>query len=148
MRLITFPVACYVLMTASAIIIHNYTKLQISCWCFFVFLQEYWSMMRSYLDTGGHCWLRWLNGPFSGVNRSNDDKLLYNLSCTVVLMACQGIFTTLWKIPQYLKDTAWKKKTVRFACFLFKILCQWCAKSDNCMYTAINIGLSVSTKNS
>ncbi len=31
MRLITFPVAWYVLMTASAIIIHIYTKLQISC---------------------------------------------------------------------------------------------------------------------
>ncbi len=30
--MITFPVACYVVITASAIIIHIYTKLQISCY--------------------------------------------------------------------------------------------------------------------
>ncbi len=69
-------------------------------------------MMRTYLDTGGHGWIQWLNGPLSDLNRSNvnDDNLLYNRSCTEVLMACQGIFTTLWKIPQYLKNAAWKKR--------------------------------------
>ncbi len=42
---------------------------------FYLFLQEQWSMMRTYLDTGGHCWIRWSNCPLSDLNRSNDDNL-------------------------------------------------------------------------
>ncbi len=60
-------------------------------------------------------------------------------------MSCEGIFTTLGKIPVYLKDKTGSK--LRSARFIFKIR-QWRTESDNCIYTAINIGLSVSTNNS
>ncbi len=54
--------------------------------------------------------IRWSNGPLSGLNRSNDNNLLYNRSCTEVLMSCEDISTTLWKIPLYLKDTTGSKQ--------------------------------------
>ncbi len=64
-------------------------------------------MMRTYFDimadTAG------FGGPLSCFNRSNDDSLLYNHSCTEVLMSCEGISTTLWKMPLYLKNTTWRK---------------------------------------
>ncbi len=47
---------------------------------------------------------------YSGLNRSNDNNLLYNRSCMEVLLSCVGISTTLWKIPLYLKDTTGSKR--------------------------------------
>ncbi len=66
-------------MTASAIIIHIYTKLQISCYENFIFLFLARTMindahlLRFY---GGHCWIRWSNGPLSDLNRSNQWRLV------------------------------------------------------------------------
>ncbi len=84
MRLITFPVAWYVLMTASAIIIYIYTKLQISCNEILINFFSKKKMMINDAHLLGHCSIRWSNGPLSDLNRSNDDNLLYNLSCTEV----------------------------------------------------------------
>ncbi len=100
-----------------------------------------WSMMRTYFDimvgTAG----------YSVVERSiNFPAWIGPMILTVqLLMSCEGISTTLGKIPVYLKDKTGSK--LRSARFIFKIR-QWRTESDNCIYTAINIGLSVSTNNS
>ncbi len=54
-------------------------------------------MMCTYFDTiadtagyGGR-----MVSPLSGLNRTNDNILLYNHSCTDVLMSCKGIFKSL-----------------------------------------------------
>ncbi len=48
-------------------------------------------MMHTYFDIMAD--ILWSNGPLSGLNRSNDNNLLYNRSCTEVLMSCEGIST-------------------------------------------------------
>ncbi len=100
-----------------------------------------WSMMRTYFDimvgTAG----------YSVFERSiNFPAWIGPMILTVqLLMSCEGISTTLGKIPVYLKDKTGSK--LRSARFIFQIR-QWRTESDNCIYTAINIGLSVSTNNS
>ncbi len=143
MRLITFPMACYVFMTASAIIIHICTKLQISCYDFF--FKKQWSMMRSYFDspTGGHCWIRWPNCQFSALNRSNKFSVLKRSNkLTVQLQLHGGVDGLSRHNHNIMKNTtvfegySLKKNSKIYVSFLIR---QQCAKLDNCMYTAINI---------
>ncbi len=106
---------------------------------FFCKNNDQWCALN--LDTGGHCWIRWSNGPLSDLNRSNDDNLLYNLSCTEVSRHIHNIM----KIPLYFEDTAWKNgKICVFPLLKYLSVTR---ESDNCIYTAIN-SLPVSTKNS
>ncbi len=67
-------------------------------------------MIRTYFDIMAD------TAGYSVVERSivrfeyrSDDNNLYNRSCTEVLISCEDISTTLWKIPLYLKDTIGSK---------------------------------------
>ncbi len=70
----------------------------------------YFDIMADTAGYGGR-----MVSPLSGLNRTNENILLYNHSCKDLLMSCKGFSKTLLKIPL-------KENGIRFAHFLFKIL--------------------------
>ncbi len=100
MHLITFHVTSYVLMTAmSAICAIGYRcifKLNCRFHVTRIFFARTMIMMGTYFnimaDTAGHGGRT--VSPLSGLNRTNDNILLYNHSCMGVLMLYKGISKT------------------------------------------------------
>ncbi len=70
---------------------------------------------RTLLDTQGS------NSAFSGLNRSDDNNLLYKCSCIEVLMSCERHLQNIMKIPLYLKDATGSKKSDLHVSFIIYV---------------------------